>query len=83
MIVSNDGARENDRPDASGSGLAGLAERLADIGGTLDHRLDGDRFTLTAQVDAAQLARLASATASEETPRAVTDADPTDDRSPA
>lgn len=83
VIVSNDGARENDRPDASGSGLAGLAERLADIGGTLDHRLDGDRFTLTAQVDAAQLARLASATASEETLQAVTDADPTDDRSPA
>ena len=52
----------NDRPhpgsDAVGSGLTGLAERLAEIGGTLAVDRDDDSFTLTAEVDAAALDRL-------------------------
>lgn len=49
------------RPGNGGSGLAGLAERLAEVGGSLaTTRADG-HFTLTAHVDAAALARLAAA----------------------
>ena len=49
----------NDRPqpasDRSGSGLAGLSERLAEVGGTLSIERGDDTFTLTATVDAAGL----------------------------
>jgi len=57
VTVTNDHPRPG-RPDAAGSGLAGLAERLAEVGGALhcEHR-DGS-FVLTATVDAATLARL-------------------------
>lgn len=52
----------NDRPhpdaEAAGSGLIGLAERLAEIGGSLTIDRGADYFTLTATVDAAALARL-------------------------
>lgn len=56
----------NDRPhpaaaDAAGSGLAGLAERLAEVGGELSSGLVEDEFVLTASVDAGALARLADA----------------------
>lgn len=69
----------NDRPHPAsdaGSGLAGLTERLAEIGGTLAVDRDDDSFTLTAEVDAAALARLRAMTdeaagrPSEGTPRA-------------
>ncbi|MGO1583392.1 MAG: hypothetical protein ACTHXO_09230, partial [Actinomycetaceae bacterium] len=54
-------ADDGDRPGAGrgsggagrvrrGTGLAGLEERVARIGGTLQTRLDGDRFTLRARV---------------------------------
>lgn len=45
LTVTNDGARPG---TAGGHGLRGLAERLAGTGGTLTHRLDGDRFELRA-----------------------------------
>lgn len=52
----------NDRPpppsEEPGSGLAGLAERLSEVGGTLTWRNRGDAFALTATVDAPALARL-------------------------
>ncbi|MDF1488214.1 sensor histidine kinase [Tessaracoccus caeni] len=52
----------NDRPhpsaEHSGSGLAGLAERLAEVGGTLSWEHDADSFRLTATVDAIALANL-------------------------
>lgn len=57
----------NDRPrpvavDGDGGwGLAGLSERLAEVGGTLTVRHEPDSFTLTAQVDAAALADLRAA----------------------
>lgn len=44
-----------------GSGLAGLAERLAEVGGRLDTTRGDGRFVLTATVDAAALARLEAA----------------------
>lgn len=56
----------NDRPRAAGtpgSGLTGLRERLAEVGGTLDASRDADHFTLTAAVGAEALAHLARATA--------------------
>lgn len=56
LVLRND--RPHPAPDAAGSGLAGLAERLAEIGGTLAVEREDDSFTLTAEVDAAALARL-------------------------
>ena len=65
----------NDRPhvpsDEPGSGLAGLSERLAEIGGTLAAERGEDAFTLTAFVDADALARLRAAS-SEPSPTAHT-----------
>ena len=68
LTIELDGARlvlTNDRPqpasDRSGSGLAGLSERLAEVGGTLSIERGDDTFTLTATVDAAALARLQAA----------------------
>jgi two-component system sensor histidine kinase DesK len=49
MTVVNDGARD-DPPDPHSHGLRGLAERLAESGGTLRTRADGDRFTVEAVV---------------------------------
>ncbi|TDD70288.1 histidine kinase [Jiangella aurantiaca] len=45
MTVVNDGAT-GDGPDAHSSGLRGLADRLAEAGGTLRSGRDGDTFTL-------------------------------------
>lgn len=45
MTVVNDGAA-GDGPDAHSSGLRGLADRLAEAGGTLRSGRDGDTFTL-------------------------------------
>ncbi|MFT4216592.1 MAG: histidine kinase [Micropruina sp.] len=59
LVLSND--RPHPASDRIGSGLAGLTERLAEIGGTLSIHRDDDSFTLTAMVDAAALARLRSA----------------------
>ncbi|WP_420175223.1 sensor histidine kinase [Luteococcus sp. OSA5] len=49
LTISNDGAH---RPDgsATGSGLRGLQERLAQAGGRLEHGLEGDSFVLVASV---------------------------------
>ncbi len=58
-VVEDDGARlaqvtiVNDGVTAgpsSGSGLVGLAERLARLGGTISTRADGETFTLVARV---------------------------------
>ncbi|GAA2729031.1 sensor histidine kinase [Cellulomonas aerilata] len=38
------------RPGTTGSGLVGLTERLAEVGGSLTATADGDRFTLRATV---------------------------------
>ncbi|MEV4895951.1 two-component sensor histidine kinase, partial [Nonomuraea sp. NPDC055795] len=47
VTVANDGAAE--RPaDPHSSGLRGLADRLAESGGTLHTRLEGGVFTLEA-----------------------------------
>lgn len=55
----------NDRPHAAsgspGSGLAGLAERLAEVGGRLRVDRDEAHFTLSAEVSGAALARLRQA----------------------
>ncbi|GAA1793919.1 sensor histidine kinase [Leucobacter iarius] len=53
LSIANDGV--SDREDASrepsaGTGLPGLSGRLAAVGGTLEHRRDGDRFVLVARV---------------------------------
>ncbi|WP_084959367.1 sensor histidine kinase [Thermoactinospora rubra] len=45
MTVANDGAGAGE-PDPHSSGLRGLADRLAEHGGTLRTRVDGDVFTL-------------------------------------
>ncbi|WP_188522125.1 sensor histidine kinase [Isoptericola cucumis] len=55
LRVSNDGARTGVDGVAGlggGSGLAGLRERLAAVGGTLEIAADGDRFVVTARVPA-------------------------------
>ncbi|MEN5075905.1 histidine kinase [Isoptericola cucumis] len=55
LRVSNDGARTGVDGVAGlggGSGLAGLRERLAAVGGTLDVAADGDRFVVTARLPA-------------------------------
>lgn len=57
LTVTNDRPRPG-RPDAAGSGLAGLAERLAEVGGSLHAEQRDGSFVLTATVDAATLARL-------------------------
>lgn len=49
LTIENDGAPE--APVGSGgSGLRGLRERLATVGGTLEHTSEGGRFRLTARV---------------------------------
>jgi two-component system sensor histidine kinase DesK len=48
LEMANDGAGEPSAAD--GSGLAGLAERVASLGGVLTARSDGDRFLLSAAV---------------------------------
>lgn len=52
----------NDRPEpgsgTAGSGLLGLAERLSEVGGTLEHNVRNGWFMLTAQVPADALDRL-------------------------
>ncbi|MDO5533481.1 MAG: histidine kinase [Propionibacteriaceae bacterium] len=60
LTVTNDRPRPG-RPDAVGSGLAGLAERLAEVGGRLDTDHSDGSFVLTATVDEATLARLEAA----------------------
>jgi two-component system sensor histidine kinase DesK len=53
LTVENDGApstAEQDPAPTGGSGLAGLRERLAEVGGTLDSACEAGRFRLTAQV---------------------------------
>lgn len=56
---------DNDHPHPAtgqaGSGLAGLRERLAEVGGRLQIDHDTDRFTLTAEVTDAALDRLRTA----------------------
>ncbi|MFJ6631236.1 sensor histidine kinase [Streptomyces sp. NPDC091376] len=54
LTVENDGVRNSTAPDVArgqGSGLTGLRERLAVLGGTLEaKRTAGERFRLTAEV---------------------------------
>ncbi|MFG2144341.1 sensor histidine kinase [Streptomyces sp. NPDC048696] len=49
LVVENDGVPDH-APAAPGSGLAGLRERLAPMGGTLETARPGDRFRLTVTV---------------------------------
>ena len=63
LKVSND--RPHPATDAPGSGLAGLAERLAEVGGTLTWDHQPDAFTLTATVEGAALHSLRQAMAEE------------------
>lgn len=62
VCVDNDGAAPI-RDATGGTGLTGLAERLAEIGGTLRTDTDGERFRLCASVPAEALDRLAEAAA--------------------
>lgn len=59
LTVGNDGT--GSAQPASSSGLAGLAERLDEVGGTLRWSVQDGWWTLTAQVDAATLERLDAA----------------------
>ncbi len=51
LTITNDGVVERD-PGATGSGLLGLCERLAQVGGELTTSREEDRFTLRATVAA-------------------------------
>ncbi|MEV0121845.1 histidine kinase [Streptomyces sp. NPDC050703] len=56
LTVENDGAPTGAEPGAAptgGSGLAGLRERLAEVGGTLESAREAGRFRLTARVPSA------------------------------
>ncbi|MDQ4104921.1 MAG: histidine kinase [Actinomycetota bacterium] len=57
MIVANDGAA-GAGPDRHSFGLRGLAERLADAGGTLHTRDENGVFTLVATVPEARIDRM-------------------------
>lgn len=58
LSVTNDGVGLRGG-DERGSGLVGLAERMGEIGGTLEYGVTGsDQFTVTATVDAEAVARL-------------------------
>ena len=59
LTITNDGAPAD--PPATGSGLAGLSERLDEVGGTLGSQPRDGRWILTARVDADALARLDTA----------------------
>lgn len=61
LSVTNDGARQT--TDAAGTGLAGLRERLAEIGGEIEVHTDAEvsEFTLRALVDDRRLQELAQA----------------------
>lgn len=59
LEVAND--RPRAAPSVEGSGLAGLTERLREVGGTLAVRREAGWFMLTASVDAEALRRLADA----------------------
>ncbi|WP_147916713.1 sensor histidine kinase [Ruania zhangjianzhongii] len=48
--VRNDGVRPAGPSSSTGSGLTGVTERLAALGGTLHSRSDAGEFTVTAQV---------------------------------
>ena len=48
--VRNDGVRPPGPPSTSGSGLTGVAERLAVLGGTLHSHQETGEFTVTAQI---------------------------------
>ncbi|WP_344327272.1 sensor histidine kinase [Streptomyces macrosporus] len=51
LVMENDGVSPSRASTGGGSGLAGLRERLAELGGTLvDERCDGGTFRLTARV---------------------------------
>ncbi|MEV6758334.1 sensor histidine kinase [Streptomyces sp. NPDC051214] len=50
LVVENDGVPEAASEGRKGSGLAGLRERLAAVGGTLDFAAGDGRFRLAAQV---------------------------------
>lgn len=53
IVITNDGARSPESAGsihASGSGLRGLADRLHPLGGSVDHKVEGDTFTLRAEV---------------------------------
>ncbi|MEU2199154.1 histidine kinase [Isoptericola sp. NPDC019482] len=52
LTVTNDGVPAAGPTDGRGSGLVGLRERLAAVGGALDAGSRGDRFVLTARVPA-------------------------------
>ncbi|MCA0251904.1 MAG: histidine kinase [Actinobacteria bacterium] len=56
LTLVNDGA--GDVAPEAGSGLAGLTERLGEVGGTLSSQLQDGRWTLAAHMDQAALARL-------------------------
>ncbi|WP_418275800.1 sensor histidine kinase [Isoptericola jiangsuensis] len=50
LRIVNDGAAADGGRSPDGSGLAGLRERLAAVGGTLDATADGEEFTVVASV---------------------------------
>lgn len=54
LTVTNDGARTVAVVQAvrgsQGTGIRGLAERVASVGGKLEHRREGDTFTLIARI---------------------------------
>lgn len=52
LTIRNDRADPAAGDDLASTGLAGLRERLAALGGTLEPSRDGDRFTLVAHVPA-------------------------------
>ena len=56
LTLANDGVQAGE--PAAGSGLAGLSERLDEVGGRLSSGERDGRWLLTAQVDAAALERL-------------------------
>ncbi|MGD7789138.1 sensor histidine kinase [Propionibacteriaceae bacterium Y1700] len=49
LMITNNGVHST--PDPQGTGLRGMAERLAAAGGTLEHERDGNSFTLTATLE--------------------------------
>lgn len=52
MIIENDGVTELKDPSTAGHGLVNMAERLSEVGGSLDHQRDGAAFRVIATLPA-------------------------------
>ncbi|WP_432560527.1 sensor histidine kinase [Granulicoccus sp. GXG6511] len=54
LTLTNDGASGPSNAASTGTGIASMTQRLQEVGGSLEHELDGDWFLLTASIPVSQ-----------------------------